>query len=214
MNEKFGWNDGVMKLYTTLSQDFVYKDPNRNVIFLDNHDMTRYFSYVKEDISKLKMGLSWLFTCRGIPQLYYGTEIMMKGESNPDGWVRLDFAGGWKGDKKNAFSGANLSSDEKDIQSLVKSLGIYRKQSSALKTGKLMQYIPVDGLYVYFRYDANQTIMCIMNTSNKDQSVSLDKYTECTKGFSKGKNIVDGTNINANTFTIPAMKMWVIELGK
>jgi len=214
MNDKFGWNDGVMKLYTTLSQDFVYKDPNRNVIFLDNHDMTRYFSYVKEDIAKLKMGLSWLFTCRGIPQLYYGTEIMMKGESNPDGWVRLDFAGGWKGDKKNAFSGANLSSDEKDVQTLVKSLGTFRKQSSALKTGKLMQYIPVDGLYVYFRYDANQTIMCVMNTSNKDQTVSLDKYNECTKGFSKGKNIVDGSSINANSFTIPAMKMWVIELGK
>ena len=138
----------------------------------------------------------------------------MKGESNPDGWVRLDFAGGWKGDKKNAFSGANLSSDEKDIQTLVKSLGTFRKQSSALKTGKLMQYIPVDGLYVYFRYDANQTIMCVMNTSNKDQSVSLDKYTECTKGFSKGKNIVDGNSINANTFSIPAMKMWVIELEK
>ena len=214
MTEKYGWNEGVTKLYTTLAQDIMYKDPMRNVIFLDNHDMTRFFSYVHEDVDKQKMGLEWLFTCRGIPQLYYGTEILMKGVSNPDGWVRLDFAGGWKGDVKNAFTGDNLTADEKDVQDLVKKLGNYRKQSTALKTGRLMQYVPYNGLYVYFRYDATQTIMCAMNTSDKEQSVKLDKYEERTKGFNKAKNILTGDVITSNQFTIPAKKMWLLELGK
>ena len=213
MTEKFGWIEGVTKLYTTLAQDIMYKDPTRNVIFLDNHDMTRFFSYVKEDVDKQKMGLEWLFTCRGIPQLYYGTEILMKGESNPDGWVRLDFAGGWKGDKKNAFTGENITTQEKEVQDLVKKLGNYRKQSSALKTGKLMQYVPRDGVYVYFRYDAIQTIMCVMNTSEKEQSISMSDYSERTTGFTKGTDIISGNTVD-NQFIIPAKKMWLIELGK
>ncbi len=214
MQEKYGWNDGVTKLYTTLAQDFVYKDPTRNVIFLDNHDMTRFFSYVKEDVDKQKMGIEWLLTSRGIPELYYGTEILMKGESNPDGWVRLDFAGGWKGDKKNAFTGTNLTPQEKEVQDLVKKLANYRKQSSALKTGKLMQYVPYDGLYVYFRYDDKQTIMCVMNTSDKEQSVDTDKYEERTKGFNKMTDIISGNTIFGNKISIPSKKMFLLELGK
>ena len=214
MQEKYGWNDGVTKLYTTLAQDFVYKDPTRNVIFLDNHDMTRFFSYVKEDVDKQKMGIEWLLTSRGIPELYYGTEILMKGESNPDGWVRLDFAGGWKGDKKNAFTGANLTAQEKEVQDLVKKLANYRKQSSALKTGKLMQYVPYDGLYVYFRYDEKQTIMCVMNTSDKEQTVNTDNYEERTKGFNRVTDILSGTTLFGNKITVPTKKMLVFELGK
>ena len=75
LNENFGWTDGVTKLYTTLSNDFLYKDATRNVLFLDNHDMTRILSSLGESVPKLKVALAWLFTCRGIPQLYYGTEV-------------------------------------------------------------------------------------------------------------------------------------------
>jgi glycosidase len=99
----------VSEMYNTLSNDFLYEDPMRNVIFLDNHDMTRFFSQIGEDVAGQKMGIEWLLTERGIPQLYYGTEILMKGIDNPDGWVRLDFPGGWAGDRKNAFTGAGLS---------------------------------------------------------------------------------------------------------
>mgnify|MGYP003844025197 CR=1 FL=1 len=77
---------------------------HNNVTFLDNHDMTRIHSSLGESIPKTKMAYAWLYTCRGIPQLYYGSEILMKGISNPDGWVRLDFPGGWEGDQKNAFT--------------------------------------------------------------------------------------------------------------
>ena len=195
LNQPFGWTEGVTKLYNTLSNDFVYKDPMRNVIFLDNHDMTRFFTTVKEDIDKAKMGIGWLLTCRGIPQMYYGTEILMKG------------------DKKNAFTGIGLTAAEKDMQQYVKTLANFRKNSTAIKTGKLMQYLPVDGLYVYFRYDANQTVMCVMNTSEKEKMVDIQKFSERTSGFTKAKDVVTGT-VFSESFSIPAKKMTILELNK
>lgn len=213
LNQPFGWTEGVNKLYTTLSNDLVYKDPMRNVIFLDNHDMTRFFSTVNEDVAKQKMGLGWLFTCRGIPQLYYGTEVLMKGVANPDGWVRLDFPGGWKGDTKNAFTGEGLTETEKEVQQYTRTLANFRKGSSALKTGKFMQYLPVEGLYVYFRYDVGQTIMCIMNTSDTEKKIEMSDYAERTTGFSKGSDVVTGA-VLTGSFIIPAKKITILELLK
>ena len=213
LNEPFGWTDGVTKLYTTLSNDFLYKDASRNVLFLDNHDMTRILSSLGESVPKLKVALAWLFTCRGIPQLYYGTEVMMKGIANPDGWVRLDFPGGWEGDKKNAFTGEGLTTEEKAIQAYTKSLGNYRKQSTALQTGKMMQFIPNNGLYVYFRYDAKSTVMCVMNTDKQTRTVDMNDFSERTKGFNGGKDIITNQQINTK-FEIPPMSMQVIELTK
>jgi glycosidase len=105
LNDNFGWTDGITRLYMTLSQDFLYKDPFTNCIFLDNHDMNRFYSMVGEDLSKYKMGLGLLMTLRGIPQLYYGTEVLMKNYKDPnDAAVRKDFPGGWKEDKESAFA--------------------------------------------------------------------------------------------------------------
>jgi glycosidase len=213
LNEKNSWTDGVIKLYTALSNDFLYKDPMRNVIFLDNHDMTRILSTLGESIPKTKMAYAWLMTCRGIPQLYYGSEILMKGVSNPDGWVRLDFPGGWEGDTKNAFTGIGLSADEKDMLAYTQLLGNFRKKSSAITKGKMMQYLPDDGLYVYFRYDNNQTVMCIMNTGKQVRNIDFKNFYERTQGFVGGKDIVSGTQLSSQ-FSIPSMSMKVIELTK
>jgi glycosidase len=207
--------NGLNQLYSTLSDDFLYKDPMRNVIFLDNHDMSRIFSQIGEDVGKQKMGIAWLLTCRGIPQLYYGTEILMKGIDNPDGWVRLDFPGGWTGDKKNAFTGEGLSSDEIAVQALVRKLGSFRKNSSALRTGRLMQYMPEKGLYIYFRYDATQTVMCIMNTGRDAAKIDFANYSERTAGFSQAADVVSGTAYPMNTvMSIPAGQFWVLQLQK
>jgi glycosidase len=211
LNESNGWSNGIIKLYNTLSNDYLYKQANNNVIFLDNHDMTRIHSSLGESIPKTKMAYAWLYTCRGIPQLYYGSELLMKGISNPDGWVRLDFPGGWTGDKKNAFTETGLTNEEYDFLHYVQTLGAYRAKSAALKTGKMMQYIPEDGLYVYFRYDNNQTVMCVMNTDTKARNVSMSKYAERTNSFKQGKDIFSGSVIGAE-FSIPSMSMQVIEL--
>ncbi len=213
LNEKFGWTEGVNKLYSTLSFDFLYKDPMRNVIFLDNHDLPRSFTNFNEDIAKMKMAFAWLFTCRGIPQTYYGAEVLMKGGTNPDGWVRLDFPGGWEGDIKNAFTGHGLTTKEKDMQDYVKTLANYRKKSSAITTGKLMQFLPKDGLYVYFRFDETQTIMCLMNTDDKEKQIRFSDYAEITKKSKTAKEIVSGKVLEDN-FVIPSKTMWVLELGK
>ncbi len=206
---------GIGQLYNTVSQDFLYQEPMNNVVFLDNHDMTRFFSQVGEDIAKQKMGLAWLLTTRGIPQLYYGTEIIMKGVSNPDGWVRLDFPGGWKGDKKNAFTGEGLSEDEKAVQEYTQKLAHFRKTASAIKTGKLMQYVPENGVYVYFRYDNAQTIMCIMNTNDKEVNINLERFTERTKGFANAVDIISGNNMPLQKeLKIAGKYLQVLELKK
>lgn len=215
LNEKFGWTDGVNKLYTTLAQDFVYKDPMKNVIFLDNHDLSRFYSVVNEDLNKIKVAFTWLLTCRGIPQMYYGGEILMKGVTNPDGWVRLDFPGGWPEDKVNKFTAEGRTKEEQEMYTLIRTLANFRKSSSALKTGKMMQYVPVDGLYVYFRYDNNQTVMCVMNTGEKEMNVDLSKYTERTAGFTSANNVLTGESIQTSApFNIKPMSMVVLELVK
>ena len=215
LTEPFGWTNGVNKLYTTLSNDILYTDPLRNAIFLDNHDLSRWYSVVDSNVQKDKMGFQWLLTCRGIPQMYYGDEVLMAGVTNPDGWVRLDFPGGWNGDAVNAFTGKGLTPDQQSVQTLIKTLANFRKTSSALKTGKLMQYLPVDGLYVYFRYDNNQTIMCVMNTSDKEQVIDFSKYAERTTGFSSAVDVLDKSAHNtSSTIKIGAWQSLVLELKK
>ena len=214
LNENQGWVEGVNRLYTTLSNDFLYKDATRNVIMLDNHDLSRVFSCVDEDLDKVKIALAWLMTCRGIPQMYYGTEILMAGVTHPhDGNVRLDFPGGWKGDAKNAFTGEGLSNEEKDMLEYVKKLGQFRLRSSALKTGKMMQYVPKDGVYTYFRYDDNQSIMCIMNPEKEERKISFDNYPDMQKNYVSAKNIITGEIIPLEQLTIiPAKTILVLEL--
>lgn len=215
LTEPFGWTNGVNKLYQTLSNDFLYVDPMRNAIFLDNHDLSRWYSVVDSNLQKDKMGFEWLLTERGIPQMYYGDEVLMGGYTNPDGWVRLDFPGGWNGDKVNAFTQQGLTQNQLSVQSLIKTLANYRQHSSALKTGKMMQYIPVDGLYVYFRYDDNQTIMCIMNTSDKKQTVDFSKYAERTAGFSGAVDVISNTTYNTSSaITIDSLQSFILELKK
>ncbi len=214
LTDKSGWGKGEDKLYNTLVQDILYKDPMRNEIFFDNHDQNRFYSVIGEDFDKYKMGIALLLTQRGIPQLYYGTEILMKNFKDPsDAEVRKDFPGGWKGDSVNKFTTTGRSQMENEAFEYIKKLAHFRQTSSALKTGRLMQYVPQDGLYVYFRYDGNQTVMCVMNASDKEKSIDFSKYDERTKGFAKAVNIVNNNSylIGGNT-SIPSKTMWVLLL--
>jgi neopullulanase len=213
VNEPFGWTNGVNRIYQTLSNDFLYENPMNNVIFLDNHDKSRFFSVVKEDISKQKMGIAWLLTCRGIPQLYYGTEILMKGYSNPDGLVRMDFPGGWAGDKSNKFTSQGRTKEEEEVFQWTKSLSQFRLQSSAIKTGKLTQFVPENGIYVYFRHDEKQTVMCIMNSNDQEMVLSLTRFAEVLKNFKNGKEITTGAVVPlANEIKLKGKYVMVLDL--
>lgn len=215
MTKDFGWNDGVNKLYTTLAQDFVYKDPMRNVIFLDNHDLSRFYSVIGEHNEKYKSSMSWLLTSRGIPQLYYGAEVNMTGVTSPnDGYVRQDFPGGWPSDAVNKFTAAGRVGKDQQIWNHISALAKFRKNSSAITTGKMMQFVPEDGVYVYFRYDAKQTVMVAMNTSKEKRNVSVSKYAERSNGFTKAKNVVTNETNALGDISLEAHQSVVLELMK
>ncbi len=213
LTRDFGWTDGLNKLYTVLAQDFVYKDPYRNVIFLDNHDLSRFYSVVGEDMNKYQSALCWLLTCRGIPQLYYTSEFATTGFTSPnDGLVRLDFPGGWKNDSINKFQAAGRTTKDQAIYHLIETLANYRKKSSALTTGKLMQFMPQDGLYVYFRYDQKQTVMVIMNTTKTTKKVEINRYSERTSGLGHYINVLTQEKGILKDFSVPPYQTFVYEL--
>ncbi|MET0635206.1 MAG: glycoside hydrolase family 13 protein [Chitinophagaceae bacterium] len=215
LNQPFGWNEGVSRLYTTLSQDLLYKDPSRNCIFLDNHDLDRIFSVVGEDTSRYKMAINWLLTLRGIPQLYYGTEILMKNLKNPsDAEVRRDFPGGWAGDEKNKFTAAGRTAAEQQAFAYVSGLARFRKTSSAITTGKLMQYVPENGVYVYFRYDTKQTVMVISNTGTGAVKPDWKRYSERMSGFRSARDVHTGVIVSLDGLEISAKESRVLELLK
>ncbi len=215
ITENFGWTEGVNKLYTTAAQDFVYKNPMREVIFLDNHDLNRFYSVLGEDTTKYKMALAWLLTFRGIPELYYGDEILMTGFTNPDGNVRLDFKGGWPGDSVNKFTREGRTEKEENIFEYTKRLANFRKNSSAITSGKMMQYVPADGVYVYFRYDDKQTIMCVMNTNDHSSVIDLSRFSERMQQFKKAYDVATSTEFNLEkTLSLGGRYLLVMELRK
>jgi glycosidase len=214
-NEPDSWTDGLARFYLVLSQDFLYPDPFRNVIFLDNHDLTRFFTQtgMKPDI--YKMALSFILTTRGIPQFYYGTEIVMEGDkSRGDGFLRQDFPGGWNGDTKSAFTDQKLSETEKDAYAFTKKLLNWRKGKDVIHSGKLKQFVPENNLYIYFRYNAKETVMIILNNNDKEtRTITRDRYIEAMNGFKSGHEVITGTEINDLTsFKIAPKTSMILEL--
>ena len=215
LNGKFGWTDGVVRLYNTLAYDYQYKDATKNVVFLDNHDLNRFYSVVNEDFSKYKSGIAWVLTTRGIPQFYYGNEILMTGTTTPDGKVRLDFKGGWPEDKVNKFTAAGRTEKENEAFNYVRKLATYRKNNEVLQTGKMMQFVPQDGVYVYFRYNADKTVMMLMNGEEKEVTVSTARFAERTSGFTQAVNVAtDEVLADLSQIKIPAKTTLILELKK
>ena len=210
-----GWVEGTGRIYNTLSNDFLYENAYRNVTFLDNHDMSRIFSIVGENETKLRSGIAMLLTMRGIPQLYYGTEILMKNFSDPDGKVREDFVGGWKGDVKNKFSSKGRTPDENQMYVFTKKMANYHKSQTALQDGKLMQFMPKDGVYIYFRYNESATVMIVFNSTDKEMKIETERFQEMIKDNTKGKNICTDKMVeNMKAFKVGKNETMVIELSK
>jgi glycosidase len=212
LNGKFGWTDGVNRLYTVLASDYQYKDPTRNVLFLDNHDISRFYSVVGEDFNKYKSGIILLFSLRGIPQMYYGTEILMKNYADPDGKVREDFPGGWAGDKSNKFTQAGRTAKENEAFNFVKKLANYRKNNAVLQTGKLMQFVPEKGIYVYFRYNNEKTVMVVMNTNEQAEELTTARFEERIGRYKTGVNIVTDEQLPLSKLQLAAKTTYIFEL--
>lgn len=214
-NEQDGWNQGLARLYFSIGMDYVYPDPYKLMIFVDNHDMTRFANIVNGDINKYKMAMAFLLTTRGFPQLYYGGEIMMAGDKGKgDGDLRKDFPGGWPGDEKNAFTAQGRTELENEAFNYTKNLLNWRKQNPVIHTGKLLHFIPQDNCYVYFRYNDQKTVMVILNNHNTDsRKLDTSRFAEIIKGSTSGFEVTTGKNIDIqNTIEVPAKSAMVIEL--
>ncbi len=215
LTKEMGWTEGVSRMYYTLAQDYIYKNPGKNVLFLDNHDVSRFYSVVGEDYDKFKMGMVWLLTVRGIPQIYYGTEILMKNFAAPDGLVREDFPGGWKGDKYNKFEASGRTKAENEAFNYVKSLARWRKNTPVVYEGDLTQFIPNNGLYVYFRHDAESAVMVAMNCGKKGNEVDMDRYNEILSSFTSGENVITGQKVQlTDQFELEPYSVLLLEFKK
>jgi glycosidase len=214
----FGMKDAALnnptQLYSLLAQDVLYKDPLRNCIFLENHDMDRILSVLGDDISKLKIANGLLLTMRGIPQIYYGTEVLMKNFKRPsDAEVRRDFIGGWSDDKETRFTAAGRSEAENDFFNYFRTIAQYRLRSEALQKGKTLQYQPQDNVYVYFRYTGKQRIMCVINPGEAAKDINLTRFTEGLGGKTAGKEIIKGQDLQlTDKLNVPAKTFMIIEL--
>ncbi|MDB2331454.1 glycoside hydrolase family 13 protein [Alteromonas sp.] len=219
VNDKEGWNSGLTRIYETLATDFLYGNPNDLVVFADNHDMRRVFSQVGGDLHRWNMAMTFFLTTRGIPQLFYGSEILMdNGTSDDHGVIRSDFPGGWPDDKSNAFTGDNLTDSQRWATSRIKELLHLRREHPALFNGELTHYAPTDGVYTYFRHtddSASPVLMVVLNkqferasdeANMPDVSLNLSKYQRMLKGKKDLVRLSDKKQFKVNE-TIPLSPM-------
>ena len=201
LNEDEEWDRGLVKLYEGLANDFYYANPKNLMVFADNHDMSRIFTQLHGDADKTKMALSCVLTLPRIPQIYYGTEILMNDFDKPGdhGLIRSDFSGGWLGDAVNAFTGESLTDAQKNMQSYLKKILNYRKHSAAIHNGKTRHFAPQDGVYVLFRIDAEETVVHIMNKNDNTLELDLARFKEVELNQKPLTNIITGAVVVWNT---------------
>jgi glycosidase len=188
-------------LYETLAMDFLYPDPTSLVIFPDNHDMDRFFTQLGGDMDLFRLGMTYLLTTRGVPQIYYGTEILMENNGFPrdHGIIRTDFPGGWPGDAVNAFTGEGLSEDQRTALMFTRQLLQWRKESQVVHQGRLVHFAPEDGVYVYFRLFNNAAVMVILNKADESRTLDLTRFGECLRGAGEARNVLTGEAIRLET---------------
>ncbi len=213
-NEEQGWATGLMRLYNTLAQDFLYPDPYNLVIFGDNHDTNRIFTRVGEDLDKLKMALTFLFTTRGIPQVYTGTELLESAyEHHGHGELRSNFPGGWPDDPVNKFTREERSEEQNMVVDHITTLLNFRKNTPALYNGWLLQFVPEDNSYVYFRYDDQDTIMVILNNNDTNITLEMERFREGWGGYSRAEEVLTGKVYEGfGAWTIPGNTAMVLQL--
>lgn len=212
--EKQGWDKGMIRFYENFANDFLYSNPYNLLVFSENHD-TQRFNQLYPEFEDYKIMLSLLSTIRGIPQIYYGSEIGMKGDKNlGDADIRKDFPGGWETDTQNCFNSEELSEEQQLYFEFTKKLLNWRKSNKAVHNGKTIQFIPVDNVYVYFRVLDDQAVMVVINNSSDSKSITLENYSEVLQDFNFGWDIIHerAFDLNSTNFAIQGKNAYIIEL--
>jgi glycosidase len=204
---------GLIKIYEILAADHLYADPMKLMVFPDNHDRPRVLAQVDNNVDLAKSDVILMATTRGIPQMFYGTEILIGSpKQRDDGVLRADMPGGWEGDKANAFTGAGLAPRQREMQDFVRTLFNWRKTSSAVKHGKLTHYLPRDGSYVYFRHDGKQTVMVVLNKNAAETKLDMARFAGMIKDARQARNVLTGEAVNLRApLSLPAMTSVVLE---
>ncbi len=221
IHEEGGWDTGMNRVYLTLGQDFLYPDPLENVIFVDNHDLDRFFTVTGEDYDRFKLGISLIMTTRGIPQIYYGTEILKMG-GGPDAEKRRDFPGGWEEDPINAFTeegrielGEDRGLPVAEAHDFIKNLTEWRNDSPAVQFGKKTHFVADDNVYVYFRYDEDDVVMVVLNGNDESRTLDTSRYSEFLDGFSGGREVISGEVVeNLDQLELGRYQPMIIELDE
>ncbi|NER10345.1 alpha-amylase [Muriicola jejuensis] len=199
--EEENWNTGLIKLYEGLANDFHYASPKDMMLFGDNHDMDRLFTQLSEEVELTKMALAFIMVAPRIPQIYYGTEILMENTDKPGdhGRIRKDFPGGWPDDKVNAFTGRGLDTRKREMQQFVRTLTRFRRDQEVIHAGNTRHFSPENGIYVLFRYADEEIVILILNKNESPVTLQLDRFREMNienrefREVFSGKSLVLGT---------------------
>jgi len=207
---------GLIYLYRALANDFVYPNPSALVVFPDNHDMSRIFTQLGEDYGLFRMAMAYVVTMRGVPQIYYGTEILMANrEAEDHGLIRSDFPGGWQDDERDAVTGKGITPEERDAQEFVRRLLKWRRQANAVHSGELTHFRPENGTYVYFRHAENDSVMVVLNKNHEPTVLDLSRFEERLETFSSARDVVSDRWLDlGETLTAPPRSPLVLELHR
>ena len=203
---------GLFKIYECITQDFLIPDYDNVLTFLDNHDIARFMKE-GDPIWKFKQGTAFLLTTRGIPQIYYGTEIMMG--RDPGDWLRADFPGGWQEDRTDAFTAAGRTADQNEAWNYISTLLNWRRTSDAVKHGRLVHYTPDNATrcYVYARTDGENTVLVMLNGSDQTRTVDMERFSEVIRDYTSGTDVVTGQVVDVTApVEIPARGVYVLDL--
>ncbi|MEK8179374.1 glycoside hydrolase family 13 protein [Flavobacterium buctense] len=214
-NENKGnWNEGVTKLYDSFTNDFLYPDVNKILLFAENHDTNRLNEVYKNDFKKYQMAMTIIATVRGIPQVYYGSEIGMAGDKGKgDGDIRRDFPGGWNGDTNNAFTKTGRTEEQNKFFDFTAKLFNWRKSKTVIHNGKTTHYIPENNVYVYFRYNEKESIMVVVNNNEEKQTFKSNTFQENLKNYKSGKDVLSDASFDLkNDISIEGKSVLVLEL--
>ncbi|WP_193155306.1 glycoside hydrolase family 13 protein [Pseudoalteromonas aliena] len=216
LNEEESWSTGWVKVYQSLANDFLYPDTDNIMVFADNHDMSRVYTELKQDLAKTKMAMTMLLTTRGIPQIYYGTEVLLDNTPSKDhGDIRIDFPGGFEHQQANAFTGEDLTADQHSMHTMMSALLHFRKTSPALTNGKLTHFSPKNGVYSYARLSDEQTVLVFLNKNAQTINQELDYMKEVLPHNTKAKDILSNeTHMLKSKLTLKPMSATVLVINK
>ncbi|MDD3507038.1 MAG: glycoside hydrolase family 13 protein [Parabacteroides sp.] len=210
----FGDAGGMQALYEHLAYDYAYADIYNVLRFLDNHDTDRFLPAMPEKLDAFKQGIAFMLTIPGIPQFYYGTELLMNGtKQKGDGYIRLDVPGGWPDDAVNQFEASGRTDIQNEAWNYMQKLLKWRKGNEVIAKGKMKHFVPQNGVYVYARNLNGKQVVVIMNGNAKESVLPLDRYDEILKGYTSGKDVITGKVVSLQKeLTLGAKDVLVLEL--